>query len=215
MRWRMWWLGFLGPGNSLGTGLGSSYPGPRSGPGFGTRLREWATMVSKFQLFGYDFLLGSIASFYVLMVPYTKVEDSFNIQAMHDFLYHQHHLDNYDHLKFPGVVPCTFVVQGKWTGSASRNTLVLLYLLYGDISANAAHMLSQPKTCTTVSWTFRGFYEKALIDYERHKTCKGELNIPIASKSEPMNVDNQASGSGRASTDNFGLNRNNNNNVLV
>ncbi|XVF16065.1 hypothetical protein REPUB_Repub09cG0208900 [Reevesia pubescens] len=58
-----------------------------------------------------------------------------------------------------------------------------------------------PKTCTTVSWTFRGFYEKALLDYERHKTRGGELNIPIASKSEPMNADNQASGSGRARRD--------------
>ncbi|XP_017977327.1 PREDICTED: AT-rich interactive domain-containing protein 3 isoform X1 [Theobroma cacao] len=58
-----------------------------------------------------------------------------------------------------------------------------------------------PKTCTTVSWTFRGFYEKALLDYERHKTCGGELNIPIASQSEPMNVDNQAAGSGRARRD--------------
>ncbi|GMI86296.1 hypothetical protein HRI_002298900 [Hibiscus trionum] len=58
-----------------------------------------------------------------------------------------------------------------------------------------------PKTCTTVSWTFRGFYEKALLDYERHKTAGGELNIPISSQSEAMNVDNQASGSGRARRD--------------
>ncbi|KHG02403.1 AT-rich interactive domain-containing 3 -like protein [Gossypium arboreum] len=58
-----------------------------------------------------------------------------------------------------------------------------------------------PKTCTTVSWTFRGFYEKALLDYERHKTRGGELNIPISSQSEAMNVDNQASGSGRARRD--------------
>ncbi|XWS45669.1 hypothetical protein CRYUN_Cryun15aG0155900 [Craigia yunnanensis] len=58
-----------------------------------------------------------------------------------------------------------------------------------------------PKTCTTVSWTFRGFYEKALLDYERHKTCGGELNIPITSQSEPTKVDNQASGSGRARRD--------------
>ncbi|XWS42258.1 hypothetical protein CRYUN_Cryun17cG0152700 [Craigia yunnanensis] len=58
-----------------------------------------------------------------------------------------------------------------------------------------------PKTCTTVSWTFRGFYEKALLDYERRKTCGSELHIPIASQSEPMNVDNQASGSGRARRD--------------
>ncbi|XP_010526859.1 PREDICTED: AT-rich interactive domain-containing protein 3-like [Tarenaya hassleriana] len=58
-----------------------------------------------------------------------------------------------------------------------------------------------PKTCTTVSWTFRGFYEKALLEYERHKVNGGELQIPLASNSEPMNMDNQAPGSGRARRD--------------
>ncbi|KAG2323288.1 hypothetical protein Bca52824_016501 [Brassica carinata] len=58
-----------------------------------------------------------------------------------------------------------------------------------------------PKTCTTVSWTFRGFYEKALLEYERHKVMMGELQIPLAVEPEPMNIDNQASGSGRARRD--------------
>lgn len=58
-----------------------------------------------------------------------------------------------------------------------------------------------PKTCTTVSWTFRGFYEKALLDYERHKIKGGELNVPIASHPEPINIENQASASGRARRD--------------
>jgi alpha-1,6-mannosyltransferase len=34
---------------------------------------------------GYDLLLGSIAAFYVFAVPYTKVEESFNIQVLQLF----------------------------------------------------------------------------------------------------------------------------------
>ncbi|XP_063940959.1 dol-P-Man:Man(7)GlcNAc(2)-PP-Dol alpha-1,6-mannosyltransferase isoform X2 [Daucus carota subsp. sativus] len=63
------------------------------------------------ETYGYDMILGSIAAFYVVMIPYTKVEESFNVQAMHDILYHQHHIENYDHLDFPGVVPRTFIVR--------------------------------------------------------------------------------------------------------
>ncbi|KAJ9153268.1 hypothetical protein P3X46_026724 [Hevea brasiliensis] len=53
-----------------------------------------------------------------------------------------------------------------------------------------------PKTCTTVSWTFRIFYEKALLEYEKHKMRSGELPFSDASLTEPpITVENQAPGS--------------------
>uniref|UniRef100_A0A803MA27 ARID domain-containing protein n=1 Tax=Chenopodium quinoa TaxID=63459 RepID=A0A803MA27_CHEQI len=53
------------------------------------------------------------------------------------------------------------------------------------------------KTCTTVSWTFRIFYEKALLDYERYRTSSDGSSIP-GSLAVPMGAENQGSGSGRA-----------------
>ncbi|XWS63221.1 hypothetical protein CRYUN_Cryun06bG0077300 [Craigia yunnanensis] len=63
-----------------------------------------------------------------------------------------------------------------------------------------------PKTCTTVSWTFRIFYEKALLEYEKHKIHGGVLPHSDASFIEPNGVESQAGsiqapGSGRAKRD--------------
>ncbi|CAL0326936.1 unnamed protein product [Lupinus luteus] len=63
-----------------------------------------------------------------------------------------------------------------------------------------------PKTCTTVSWTFRIFYEKALLEYEKYKRETGELQLPVGSFNQPSSVEKettvyQTPGSGRARRD--------------
>ncbi|CAN1145891.1 Dol-P-Man:Man(7)GlcNAc(2)-PP-Dol alpha-1,6-mannosyltransferase [Linum perenne] len=119
----------------------SSLPAAGICPGCFSFLHFQSTppMVSKrsefLQIYGYDLLLGSIAAFYALMAPYTKVEESFNVQAMHDILFHRHHLNNYDHLEFPGVVPRTFIGAFLISALASPVLLAVSFLQLPKLNA--------------------------------------------------------------------------------
>ncbi|RNF01230.1 putative dolichyl-P-Man:GDP-Man7GlcNAc2-PP-dolichyl alpha-1,6-mannosyltransferase [Trypanosoma rangeli] len=88
-----------------------------------------------------------------LLCPYTKVEESFGMQAMHDFIFCSTTACG-DHLMFPGVVPRTFygsyivavtalfcVLVMKSIGTVAKYLGVLLGLMRGMMGARSVVLL--------------------------------------------------------------------------
>lgn len=81
--------------------------------------------------------LGAGLGVPVWLAPYTKVEESFTLQAVHDILTHgvAHGVRSYDHVQFPGAVPRSFL--GPLLVAAPCAPLVALARLVGlDTSAD-------------------------------------------------------------------------------
>ncbi|KAJ1916432.1 hypothetical protein H4219_003797 [Mycoemilia scoparia] len=56
-----------------------------------------------------DLAYATLILLLVYLIPYTKVEESFFVQATHDILKWKWPNDQFDHLEFPGVVPRSFI----------------------------------------------------------------------------------------------------------
>lgn len=59
---------------------------------------------------GFDWLAVVVMAVHVLASPFSKVEESFNTQALHDLtVLPLSRLEEFDHRSFPGVVPRSFI----------------------------------------------------------------------------------------------------------
>ncbi|KAK9238171.1 Alg9-like mannosyltransferase family-domain-containing protein [Lipomyces kononenkoae] len=79
-----------------------------------------------------DVLFLVLIIVHLVVSPYTKVEESFNLHAVHDLLIHGRDLQAYDHFEFPGVVPRTFI------GALVVSLLAKPFQLFAPLSSKFA-----------------------------------------------------------------------------
>ncbi|CAM9129545.1 unnamed protein product [Hapterophycus canaliculatus] len=105
-------------------------------------------------------LLTTIFS-HALLCPFTKVEESFNMQAVHDMLVHRDNLESYDHHDFPGVVPRTFL-GASVVAAASFPFHAALETFWADLPTRMTSQVAARLVMGLLSWlAFRRFNSAA------------------------------------------------------
>ncbi|KAI5958768.1 ECM39 [Candida margitis] len=81
-----------------------------------------------------DAALIALVTYHLVIAPYTKVEESFNIQAIHDILnygaFSTESIEQYDHKQFPGAVPRTFI--GSLVLALLAKPVIFISSLFGQ-----------------------------------------------------------------------------------
>lgn len=106
-------------------------------------------------------IFPGIALLHLHISPYTKVEESFNIQAIHDILEYGVPLSKattkfeqyFDHLEFPGAVPRTFI--GSLWISGLASPVVWLAELTGKSAQNCVRGVLGVFNATALAWFAR------------------------------------------------------------
>ncbi|CUS23375.1 LAQU0S09e03356g1_1 [Lachancea quebecensis] len=133
----------------------------------------------------WDLALLVVILLHLWYSPFTKVEESFTIQAIHDILkYGIHDIANYDHLQFPGVVPRTFI--GPLIISILAQPLIWgSELLYGSDSGPSSGLRTQLLVRCVIGFTnglsliFLKHQAQALFDRRKEVAeLKKEQELP-------------------------------------